>query len=196
VLLPERLHPGVARLVELGGAGEHVLQRGLEVAAHEVLHDEALPVLQRPEPLRVEVVHDAEPAHLGDRREEPRDVLLREVAHGDGEPVRRGVRGRQRRPRAAERLQAQIRLLELDRAALDRDELGRAALLVLEAAVAHRRLRDLEPGADAVHRLEGGELLLVHEVDEVPALRVLVEAPGLRDLEVLRPLLEPHDALP
>ena len=67
VLLPERLHPRVVGVVELARAREHVPERDLEVAAHQVLHDEALTVLQRPEALRVEVVHDAEPADLRDR---------------------------------------------------------------------------------------------------------------------------------
>ena len=72
---------------------------------------------------------------------EPGEVLVPEVAHRHREAVGGGVRRGERPGRAAERLQAQIRILQLDLPAVDRDELGRAPLLVLEPAVAHRRAR-------------------------------------------------------
>ena len=194
VLLPEGLHPGVAGAVELAGPGQVVAQRDLEVAAHEVLHQEALAVLERAEPLRVEVVDHPQPLHLGRRGRQPRQVVLGEVADGDGEAVGGGVLGREGLGGAAQGLQAQVGVLQLHRLPAHRHQLGGAPLLVLEAAVGDLGRLDLGPGRDALHRLEGGELLLVHQVDEPGAAAVLVEAPRLGDGEVLWTLLELHAA--
>src|SRR5262249_24617735 len=69
-------------------------------------------------------------------------------------------------------------------------------LLVLEAAEADRAGPKPEAGADPLHRLEGRELLLVHQVDPVPPVGNGVEAVGLPDAEVLGSLLDAHGGKP
>src|SRR5690606_39180059 len=74
----------------------------------------------------------------------------------------------------------------------DRDELLGAPLLVLEAAEAHRLGGDAEAPTDPLHRLEGRELLLVHQIDAPRPLGVPIDAVGLADDEVLGALLDFH----
>ena len=153
------------------------------------------PCLSGPEPLRVEVVHHPEPVHLGHRGRQPAHVILGEVAHRDREAVGRGVARRERRAGAPHGLEAQVGVLQVDLPPLHRHQLGGPALLVLQAAVADVGAGHLEARADPLHRLEGGELLLVHQVDAPGTLGVVVEPPGLGDDEVFGALLEPHGSL-
>src|SRR5262249_47922197 len=91
-----------------------------------------------------------------------------------------------------QRLEPEVGLLEVDLGAVHGDELLGAALLVLQAAEADGAGAQPVPAPDALHGLEGGQLLLVHQVDPVPAVRDRVEAVGLPDAEVLGSLLDAH----
>ena len=68
-----------------------------------------------------------------------------------------------------------------------------APLLVLQSAVRDGTGLEPEGVPDAVHRVEGGQLLLVHQVDAEASVFDRVEPEGFAHRKVFRPLLDLHE---
>ena len=198
VIAPEGLDLRVVALVQLARRGEKCAQRALPVAAHELPRDEPLAVLQKAEPLRVEVVDHAGALHLGHALAHPSGLGRREVAHRHLESVGGDVGRRQRLGDAPDQLEPQIARLHdirrTERAAVHADQLLGPSLFVLEPADGQVAPPHREFLGEPLQRLQRRNLLLVHPVDPDRTLGVVLEPVPLAHDEVFGPLLDLHAA--